>query len=151
MSVVLASRWEHDVLYHGAQSSSFNILLVVFVAFMLVIFLAPLAFFNRNLRRLKRHSLLDYGTLVGQLGRLVRRRWISGQEIKNGALLQAAELGPVSATVAMYEVVEDIRVVPIGKRSVLAIGLPALLPMFPLWATDLSVKELLLKLLETLV
>ena len=58
---------------------------------------------------------------------------------------------PVSDTVAMYEVVEDIRVVPIGKRSILAIGLPALLPMFPLWAIDLSVKELLLQLLETLV
>jgi hypothetical protein len=151
MSVVMASRWEHDVLYHGAQSTSFNILLAVFVAIVLVLFLSPLAFFSRSLRRLKQHSLLDYGALVGQHGRLVQRRWISGKDVKNAALLQAPELGPVSDTVAMYGVVEDIRIILIGKRSLLAIALPALLPMLPLWAIDIPLNELVMKLLETLI
>jgi hypothetical protein len=151
MSVVMASRWEHDVLYHGAQSTSFNILLTVFVAMMFVLFLSPLTFFSRGLRRLKQHSLLDYGALVGQHGRLVQRRWIFGNDIKNTALLQAPELGPVSDTVAMYKVVEDIRIILIGKRSLLAIGLPALLPMLPLWAIDIPLKELVMKLLEALI
>jgi hypothetical protein len=151
MSVVMASRWEHDVLYHGAQSTSFNILLAVFVAIMFVLFLSPLAFFSRCLRRLKQRSLLDYGALVGQHGRLVRRRWITGKDVKDVALLQAPELGPVSDTVAMYEVVDNIRIIPIGKRSLLAIGLPALLPMLPLWAIDIPLKELVPKLLEALI
>jgi hypothetical protein len=151
ISAVIASRWGHDVLYHQAQVASFKVPLAVFVISMLVLFLAPLTFFSRSLRRLKHHSLLDYGALVGQHGRLVRRRWIASENITNAPLLQATELGSVSDTVAMYGVVEDLRIAPIGKRSLLAIGLPALLPMLPLWAIDIPINELLLKLLEALM
>jgi hypothetical protein len=51
----------------------------------------------------------------------------------------------------MYEVVEGIRPLPIGKRSVLAIVLPALLPMIPVFAIQIPVKEMLLKLLKALL
>lgn len=151
MSAVIASRWGHDVLYHQAQVDSLKIPLAVFLFSMLIVFLAPLAFFSRSLRRLKNHSLLDYGALVGQHGRLVRRRWIAGEDIADAPLLQAAELGPVIDTVAMYEVVAGIRAVPIGKRSVLAIALPALVPMLPVWAIQIPIKEMLLKLLGALI
>ena len=151
MSAVIASRWGHDVLYHQAQVDSLKIPLAVFVVSMLVMFLAPLGFFSRSLRRLKHHGLLDYGALVGQHGRLVRRRWIAGEEIADAPLLQAAELGPVIDTVAMYEVVAGIRVVPIGKRSLLAIALPALVPMLPVWAIQIPLKEMVMKLLGALI
>jgi len=54
-------------------------------------------------------------------------------------------------TVGMYEVVAGIRPAPIGKRALLAILLPALLPMILVWAIQIPVKEMLLKLLKTLV
>jgi len=47
-------------------------------------------------------------------------------------------------------VVTGARTSPIGKRSLLAIGLPALLPMIPLWAIQIPVKEMLLTLLKAL-
>jgi hypothetical protein len=150
MSAVIASRWGHDVLYHQAQVNSLKVPLAVFVVGLLVVILAPLAFFSRSLRRLKNQSLLEYGALVGQHGRLVRRRWIAGEAIADAPLLQAAELGPVIDTVAMYEVVAGIRVVPIGKRSLLAVALPALVPMLPVWAIEIPVKEMLMKLLGAL-
>ena len=46
--------------------------------------------------------------------------------------------------------VSGVRTTPIGKRSLLAIGLPALLPMIPLWAIQIPVKEMLLTLLKAL-
>jgi len=130
--------------------NSFKSPLAVFVVTMLVLYLAPLASFTGRLRRLKQRSLLDYGALVGEHGRLVRRRWIAGEEITEVPLLQAAELGPVIDTVSMYEVVAGVRTTPIGKRSLLAIGLPALLPMIPLWAIQIPIKEMLLTLLKAL-
>lgn len=151
MSAVIASRWAHDVLYHQIQLNSLKIPLAVFVVAMMIMFLAPLTFFSRSLRRLKGHSLLDYGALVGKHGRLVRRRWIVGEEISEPPLLQAAELGPVIDTVGMYEVVAGIRAVPIGKRSLLAIALPAFLPLIPVWAIEIPIKEMLLKLVSALV
>ena len=66
-------------------------------------------------------------------------------------LLQAAELGPVIDTVASYEMVAGIRPTPIGKRALLAIVVPALFPMIPVFALQIPVKEVFLKLLKALL
>jgi len=104
-----------------------------------------------RLLHLKRQGLLEYGALVGQHGRLVRRRWIAQEPVAEAPLLQAAELGPVIDTVSMYEVVAGIRPSPIGMRSVLTIVLPVLLPMIPVFAIQMPLKEMLLKLLKALL
>ncbi|HEY6639417.1 MAG TPA: hypothetical protein VIY67_01660 [Nitrospiraceae bacterium] len=150
-SAVLASRWGHDVFYHDVDVYSFAIPLGVYVAAMLILFLGPLVVFAPILRRLKRQGLLEYGTLVGQHGRLVRRRWISNEQIPDAPLLQAAELGPVIDTVSMYEVVEQIQPAPIGKQALLAVLLPALIPMLPVVAIQIPLKEILIGLLKTLI
>jgi hypothetical protein len=125
--------------------------IALFVVATLVLYLGPLASFFRSLRALKREGLLEYGALVGQHGRLVRRRWIAQEPVVESPLLQAAELGPVIDTVSMYEVVAGIRPSPIGKRSLLAIVLPALLPMIPVFAIQIPMKEMVLKLLKALI
>ncbi len=151
MSAVIASRWGHDVLYHDVDVHSLMIPVALFVVAMLVLYLGPLALFLRSLQRFKRQALLEYGALVGRHGRLVRRRWIAQEPVVESPLLQAAELGPVIDTVSMYEVVAGIRPSPIGKRSLVAIILPALLPMIPVFAIQIPVKEMLLKLLKALL
>lgn len=151
MSAVIASRWGHDVLYHAADVHSFMVPLALFVVAMLVLYLGPLALFFGRLLRLKRESLLEYGALVGRHGRLVRRRWITQEPVVESPLLQADELGPVIDTVSMYDVVEGIRPTPIGKRALLAVVLPALFPMIPVFALQIPVKEMFLKLLKALL
>jgi len=151
MSAVIASRWGHDVLYHDVDVHSLMIPLALFVVAMLVLYLGPLVLFLRSLLRLKRQGLLEYGALVGRHGRLVRRRWIAQEPVAESPLLQAAELGPVIDTVSMYEVVAGIRPILIGKRALLAVVLPALLPMIPVFAMQIPVKEMLLKLLKALI
>ena len=39
----------------------------------------------------------------------------------------------------------------IAKRSLLAIALPAFVPMIPVWAIEIPIKEMLLKLVSALV
>ena len=150
-SAVLASRWGHEVFYHDVDVYSFAIPLGVYVAAMVILFLGPLVMFTPILHRFKRRSLLEYGALVGQHGRLVKRRWISQESIPEAPLLQAAELGPVIDTVSMYEVIDQIRPVPIGKAALLAVVLPTLIPMLPVAAIQIPLKDLLLGLLKTLV
>ena len=151
MSAVIASRWGHDVLYHDVDVHSLMIPLALFVVAMLVLYLGPLALFVRSLLPLKRQGLLEYGALVGRHGRLVRKRWIAQEPVVELPLLQAGELGPVIDTVSMYDVVADLRPTPIGKRALLAIVLPALLPMIPVFALQIPVKEMFLKLLKALL
>jgi hypothetical protein len=151
ISAVMASHWAHQILYHQLHVASLKLPVGVFVAAILVISLGPLLLFSSPLRRLKRRSLLEYGALVGEHGWLVQRRWILGEPVEDKGLLDAPELGPVADTITMYEAVERIKPVPLGKQSMLAIVAPALLPMIPVFAIKVPLKDTLLKLLGALI
>lgn len=151
LSAVLASHWVHQVLYHQAHVTSLQLPLAVFVVVMLVIFLGPFLLFSQPLRKLKRRSLLEYGALVGEHGWLVQKRWILDEPVEDKGLLDAPELGPVADTVSMYQAVERIRPAPLGLQSAVAVVAPALLPMIPVFAIEMPLKEVLLKLLGVLI
>jgi hypothetical protein len=151
LSAVLASHWAHQIMYHQADIGAFKLPLGIFVAALLVIFLGPFLLFSTPLRQLKRRSLLAYGALVGQHGWLVQKRWILGEPVEDKGLLEAPELGPVADTITMYEAVKRIKPVPLGKQSLLAVVIPALLPMIPVVAIKVPVKDTLLKLLGALL
>jgi hypothetical protein len=151
VSAVLASRLAHDVVYHGVHVQSLKLLVGVFVIVLVVLCLAPLTVFIPKLAAAKRQALLEYGGLVGQHGRLVRGRWILGEPVDEHPLLQAPEIGPVADTLSLYESVVKMRPAPIGKVALLTIALPAALPMLALFAIEVPIKDLLLKIVGTLV
>ena len=72
----------------------------------------------------------------------MRRRWILDEPVED-PLLDAPEIGPVADTVALYDAVSKLRIVPIGKPTLVAIILPALLPMLPVVAIQIPLKEIL--------
>ena len=151
ISAVFASRFAHDVMYHGVHVTALRAQMIALLVISLLVFLAPLALWLGPLRACKRRALLDYGTLVGEHGRLVRRRWILGEPLAEAPLLAAPEIGPVADTISLYEAVRRMRALPIGRSSLLAIGLAAAVPMIPVLAIEIPVRELLKSLLTTLV
>lgn len=151
IGAVLASRWAHDVIYHGASPLEQRIEMAVFVAVAVVVFAAPALALSGCLRRAKKQALLDYGTLVGNHGRLVRERWIEGKPLADDALISAPELGPVADTQAAYDAVKRMRTVPLGKASIVPLALAAGAPMLALLAIELPVKTVLLGLLKALL
>ncbi len=151
MSAVLASRLAHDVVYHGVHVQSLRLLVGVFLVLLVMLCLAPLTVFIPKLAAAKRRALLEYGALVGKHGRLVRGRWILGEPMDEHPLLQAPEIGPVADTLSLYEAVTKMRAAPIGKAALLTIALPAALPMLALFAIEVPIKDLLLKIAGILV
>ena len=150
VSAVLASRWGHDVMYHEVHVAALRPQMIVAVVLPLLVFLSPLLLWFGPLNAAKRRALLDYGALVGEHGRLVRGRWILRQPHQDDALLAAPEIGPVADTVTLYEAVKKMRPVPIGRSSILMIALAAALPLLPVLAIEIPIKELLTGLLKTL-
>jgi hypothetical protein len=150
-SAVLASRWGHDVLYHQVPVESLRLPMALFVALALVLFLAPLLVFAPTLMVLKRKSLLAYGALVGRHGRLVERRWVRGETIADEGLLEAPELGPVADTLTLYDAIGKLRLAPIGKQSIVTVAGAAFIPMLPVIAIQVPIKEQLLGVLKILL
>ena len=150
ISAALASRWAHDVLYHDVHVAALRMPMIAFLVVVTLLFLAPLLPWQRALASAKRRSELEYGALVAEHGRLVRQRWIERKSVGDEPILSAPELGPVADTLSLYDATRKMRTVPIGRRSLLAILLPAAIPLALVLAIEIPVKDLLLGLLKTL-
>jgi hypothetical protein len=150
-SAVVASRLAHDVMYHDVSLLSLKVVLVGFVLMVVVICVAPLLALVRPLAAAKRRGLLEYGALVGDHGRLVRRRWILREAPQDDALLHAPEIGPVADTLALYQAVGRMKPVPFGKSTLLGIAVPTLIPILVLLSTQVPIKEILKKIVGALL
>jgi hypothetical protein len=150
ISIVVASRLAHDAVYHELALQSMRLQMLVFVVVSVVLFLLPLLAFAGPLKRVKRAALLDYGALVGGHGRLVRQRWIEGRPLGDDAILNAPELGPVADTAALFDSVQAMRTVPLGKASIVPLVAAAIVPMAAVLALQVPVKDVLLTLLKAL-
>ena len=151
VGIVVASRWAHDAVYHGLALPSLKVEMIAFVVACTVVFLLPLLALAGPLRRAKKQALIDYGALVGRHGRLVRERWIEGKPLADDAVLNAAELGPVADTGALFDAVKAMRTVPVGKTAILPIAVAAAAPLLAVLAIQMPVKDIALKLLKTLI
>jgi len=147
----VASRLAHDVLYHGVTLTSLKLVLTGFVVIVVALCVAPLLALAGPLAAAKRRALLEYGALVGKHGRLVRQRWILGEPPAEEPLLQAPEIGPVADTLALYDAVRRMNVVPFGKSTVLGIAVPTLIPIIVLLSTKVPIKEVLKKIVGALL
>ena len=151
LSSVLAAGWAHDVKYHEATLNSLKMPAVAFLVLMLVIYLSPLFVFFPALSRVRKFARLEYAALVARHGRAVRERWIKGREVvADEPLLQAPEIGPVADTLSLYDAVKRMRPVPVGKTSLIAVLVPAIIPMIVVVALRVPVKDMLLGLLKAL-
>jgi hypothetical protein len=151
LGTVLAARWAHDVLYHDVHVHDLRIQMVAFVALAVVLFSSPLLVFVPLMAATKRRALLDYSGLVGRHGRLVRDRWVAGKPLEDDALLNAPELGPVADTGPLYDAVAAMRVLPIGKATVAPLLVAAALPLLPVLAIEIPIKQILSALAKAVI
>lgn len=151
LSCILASKWAHDIVWHGAHVQDFKLLAGLFLAVLLLVCLGPLAVFMPLLKKAKRKALAEYGNLIARHGRLVRSQWIDGQPPADRSLLEAPELGPACDIGALYDSIRAMGTLPVTKTSVLAIAVPAALPLLIGASIEIPVMELLGKLFKTLL
>ena len=139
------------MVYHSVDVMDIKGLLITTAVLVSVVFLVPLMPLALSLGRVKRQAFLDYGAIVGHHGRLVHRRWILGEEIGSPDILDAPELGPVADVQTLFASVRQMRSIPISKVGLIAIVVPAGLPLVIVAGMQLPMQNLLLKVLQTLL
>jgi hypothetical protein len=148
---VISSRWAHEIVYHAATLQSFKLTAAAFVILWSLFVLLPLLALAPALIAARGRAIPAYSALVGEQGRLVHRRWILGEPVADAPILDASEIGPVADAAAMYDAVKHMRIVPIGKGAIIKILVPIALPLIVVAALQIPLKELLLKLVKTLI
>lgn len=149
-SAVIAAQLAHEVLYHGVHVSSLQPVAAAWLVVALVVFLSPLLPFALRLARMRRAERLRYGDLLGEHGRLFAARWFArapGDE----SLLGAQDISAATDAVALYQAVETLRPMPFGLRGVLPLAAAILLPWVPVFAIEIPLKDLLLRILKGLL
>ena len=145
-SVVLAGRWAHDVKYHQLDVTNLQPVLLVYIAAVLLLFLGPFLMFSKTLLRFKHHATLQYAVLTGDEGRLIDEKWILRKDVGENALLGPPEIGPMADAITLYETVSKIRPFPLGKEALIGLVVATVLPIIPVFALQIPLKDLLLKL-----
>lgn len=147
----MASHWSHQIVHHGAQLTELRLPMVAFLIVVVALFLGPFFFLMGPLMRAKRIAMLQYGALSGQHGRMVRQRWIEGLDVPDEkGLLGAPEMGPVADHITMFQTVERMRSLPIGKRAVVSVLVPAAIPLLVVVSLQIPLREILLGLVKAL-
>jgi len=89
--------------------------------------------------------------MVAEQGRLVRHRWIDATRKADAPLLEPEGVGVIADAATMYSQVKAMRILPIGKTSLVAILLPIAVPMLAMVALQIPIAKLLLGLVKALM
>ena len=151
LSATIASRWAHEIVYHQQSITALKLPAAMFVVVWSLLLLAPFVPLMPVLRAAKRAALPNYAAMVAEQGRLVRRRWIDGTTKAEGPLLEPEGVGVIADAATMYGAVRSMRILPIGKASLVAVVVPLATPMFVVAALQIPIRTLLLGLVKTLI
>lgn len=151
MSCVICGQFAHEIAWQGAHLKQFQIPLAIFAAVAFLICVAPLLVFIPVLKSGKRAAMNQYGALVAQQNRQVRRKWIEGGPVEDCELLDAPELGPTTDVNAIFLSVRAMRMVPFSKKSLITVAIPVALPVIVLAAMEIPLGDILMKIFKTVL
>ena len=144
---LLAGMIANRIFFDGASLAQFKLEVFTFVAVMVGLVLAPLLVFVVPLSRAKRAGLRDYGHLAKDLVDEFDAKWL-GARAHGEPLVGSPDPSLLCDIAASFDVVREMRVVPITRDTVLQLVVMTLLPVGPLLLTMVSVEELLAQLLK---
>jgi hypothetical protein len=150
LSAVIAARLAHDVTWHAVHVQDLRAEMVAAVVLLTAVFVAPLVVLLGPMSRARSRACLDYGALAARRGDAVHRYWIEGAAVDD-PLPDAPEIGSAADAAALYEAVRRMRRVPLGPPAVLAVLVPAAVPMLAVLAIEMPIGQMLHTLVKALV
>lgn len=149
--VLLAGTLANTILYEGEVLTSFYVEVVLFVAFLVFVIVAPFFLFMLPLSAAKRQSLREYSQLSRRYADEFADKWIHSTRPAGEALVGSADLQSLADLGNSFDRVRGMSVVPITRGAVAQLVVATLLPLAPLLLTLISFEELLKRILKVLV
>jgi hypothetical protein len=96
------------------------------------LFLGPLLIFTLKLKDCRSQGLADYGAVAARYVSEFERKWVSVDGAREPDLLGSSDIQSLVDLSNSVSVVRNMRIAPISRRILMALAIPALLPMLPL-------------------
>jgi len=150
LSGVVCASVAQQIVEQHLPLASFQGPLVALVVLLVVFFLCPLTAFGARLRHTRMRGRFQYGTLAGRHVRGLHMRWVEGKTVEDDAILDAPEIGPAADVATLYELATRMRPLPLSLQPLMAVVLPAVLPLLPVATLEIPLKEILSKVMGML-
>ncbi|MEA3410036.1 MAG: hypothetical protein U9R74_00665 [Pseudomonadota bacterium] len=141
-----------EILYTDSTLTQMQIVVLGYVIILLFVMKLPLFFFAAQLVKAKGLGRLVYGALGYRLSQAFDEKW--GRSVireSGGRLLEATDSSTVCDYADVYGAVRDMRIAPIGLRDYLVQAAILALPFLPLVLTEISLTEMLNRLIGALM
>jgi hypothetical protein len=116
--------------------------IIFWVLFLMLLVLAPLFFFVTHLAAAKRAGVREYAIVGSRYVAEFRRKWIEGHASKDEALIGTADIQSLADLANSFEVVTEMRVVPI-RAALTRLAVMTALPFAPLLLTMMPLEQLI--------
>ncbi|HEY6170998.1 MAG TPA: hypothetical protein VIX80_01950, partial [Candidatus Kapabacteria bacterium] len=140
--MMLASQLAGGIVYENGSFLDQKFIVIGFLLCMLLLFIFPLFFFGGKLIEAKREGLLKYGAFATQYSRAFDRKWIRGDNPENEPMLGSGDMQSLADLGNSYNVIQEMKPIPIGKDTIIALLVPGIIPMIPLLLYEVPVKDI---------
>jgi len=134
-TILLAGTIANRIWHAGATLPSFKIEIVGVVVCLMLLVLAPLTFFVIQLDQAGRKARREYGDLASRYVDDFYCKWIQKQKVDGEPLLGTADIQSLADLGNGYGVVSNMRMLPLGKETVIQLVIILILPLLPLTLT----------------
>jgi hypothetical protein len=140
---LLAGMFANRIFFEGARLTDFKVETFTFVATMVSVVLAPLLVFVGPLSRARRDGMREYRHLAKRHLDEFEAKWLHGGAAEGELLVGSPDISSLTDMASSFDVLREMRVVPITRDLVFQLVVMTLLPIAPLLLTMISVEELL--------
>lgn len=141
-----AGNLANRIFHLGAALPDFKLEVLLMVVLLLCIVLGPLLVFAPQLARAKRNGNREYGILAQRYVREFDTKWLRGGAPGDEPLLGSGDIQSLADLGNSLEVVQQMRVAPVTKDTILRLAAAVLAPLVPLLLTMMPLEELLKRL-----
>jgi len=139
---LLAGVFASRIFYANARLTDFKLEVGALIALMLCFVFGPLLVFSPQLAGARRKALREYGTFAQGYVRAFERKWLRGDVPVDEQLLGTSDVQSLADLGSSFEVITDMRTLPVTKDAAFQLVLVTVLPIVPLVLTMMPLEQL---------
>jgi hypothetical protein len=140
-----------QILYRGATLPGFKIEIGLVLAGLLLLVILPLTFFTVHMARTRRKGLREHSQFAARYVDEFDRKWIHPTASSTESPLGSPDIQTLSDLENHFRSMLDMRTIPIGKKTLVKVGVLLALPLLPLVLTVMPLEEILTRLARFVV
>jgi hypothetical protein len=144
LSATITSTVAEEALYGGVDMRKQVLPVAIIIVTNVFVLLAPLLICVPRLMGTKQHALFEYGLLAAEYTRAFDDKWIKREVGPDEPLLGSADIQSLNDLAGSFNLVTDMRLVPISRVQILYLLAAAVLPAVPLIFVVLPLDEFII-------